>query len=318
MILAGAGADDLLQEHLDSMRRNALQQEFFQPALSSSVSAPASVSELQAIDPAWAWDAPVAHRSPVADAALNPVAAERESAKFLRGERRVTLEPRADFALSEETEASFDPEDPTRPILACPFASVPSLPLIARTPDLSATTDGSLPQEAAHHQESLPTVETLVSLGGVGGVGLGSHSLLDARYLAACVGVAVSEGIACYRTGRAEEAVSKLLPLQAQFSMLGGSAEHADLLSLTLTAAATQSRQLLLARALLRDRATRAPNNGQVQYHLSSVLFATGEYRQAAQARDRALGFGLGQARHMARLAHPDGAMGKNLEPFRG
>lgn len=375
----------MLQEHLESMRRDALENPLFEPAMESSVDCPpaSDPAAMAALDPLWtvprrgphqrpepggsgeraegnaaagadsaaAGDgaageaaaraggaaadeaaAAVAVRSPAAAASPLPMARASEAAldppsfagsAYSRNapegsRKKVAIRPVEEFMVAEMPDAeSLDPDDPARPILPCPMSTLPVLPLRVDVPDFGAIEDGTLPAEAANDPGSLPTRSELVSLGGVGGLGLGSHSILDNRYAAATVGVAIAEGMAAYRMGRSDEAVAKLLPLRSSMHVLGGSRVGRDVFARTLEAAATQSRQLLLARALLRERATNSPNDGQTMFHLSSVLFGTGDYRQAAQSRDRALSFGLGQARHMARQRHPDGAMPKNLEPFR-
>lgn len=172
-----------------------------------------------------------------------------------------------------------------RPILTCPMSSLPVLPLRA-------------PREQDEPNGPNPLLQDdLVSIGGVGGFGLGSHSIIDQRYLAATIGVPLIEGMIAYRQGHYEVCVDKLLPLRSVWHHIGGSHAQLDVLSQTLEAAATQSKQLLLARALLRERLTLRPNSGLAMYHLSSVLYGTGEYRKAAQARDRALRLGLGEER---------------------
>jgi hypothetical protein len=117
------------------------------------------------------------------------------------------------------------------------------------------------------------------------------------RYISATVGVPLAEGMVAYRHGDYATAVDKLLPLRSIWHHIGGSAAQRDVFALTLEAAATQSNQLLLARALLRERITNRPNNALGMYHLSSVLFGTGEVKAAGQMRDRAHRFGLGQER---------------------
>lgn len=165
-----------------------------------------------------------------------------------------------------------------RPVLTCPMSTLPVLPLRPH----SVQDDG---------------VDDVVSIGGVGGFGLGSHSIHDQRYLAATIGVPLVEGLAAYRQGYFELCVDKLMPLRSIWQYIGGSHAQLDVFSQTLEAACTQSKQYLLSRALLRERMTNNPNSGLALYHLSSVLFGTGEYRKAAHARDRALRLGLGEER---------------------
>ena len=136
-----------------------------------------------------------------------------------------------------------------------------------------------------------------MSVGGVGGIGLGSHSIIDNRYITATVGLPLVEGLVAYRRGDYETAVEKLLPVRNMLHYIGGSNAQRDVFALTLEAAATQSRQVVLARSLLRERLTNRANSGLALYHLSSVLYATGEHRAAGQARDRALRLGLGDDR---------------------
>jgi len=356
MIYAAAGEESLLAEHMASMAKAATSKPFFEPAMASSVGAPGTADGMRDVDPAWAHlhgapgaadrageapppgaaASPPPSLAPLGGPPPSPLAVDRPDLAgldppSLRGSafsplaaeserRQVSLAAKEDFPLEAPGDAddmSLDPDDQERPILPTPMSSMPILPLSVQVPDFSAAEDGTLPGAAADDPASLPTRAELVSLGGVGGLGLGSHSVVDSRYTAAVAGVALAEGMAAYRQGRSEEAVAKLLPLKPLWHLLGGSRVQRDVFGLTLEAAATQSRQMLLARALLRERATLSPNDGQTMFHLSSVLFATGDYRQAAQSRDRALRFGLGQARHMARAAHPEGAMPKNLEPFR-
>ncbi|KAA0166550.1 hypothetical protein FNF27_02116 [Cafeteria roenbergensis] len=362
MVLAAAGEESLLADHLASMRSAALRSPLFEPAMSSTVTAPLGPEAMRQADPAWGFlhreealpesaraepseapDAPsesglqrprgregTGPLSPAVRVADEHVAGPDPpslrdspfSAFAPASERRsVVLRSNEEFSLADAPAlplgSEMDPDAQDRPIIPVPMSTLPVLPLEVRVPDFGAVDDGTLPEDAANDPGSLPTRPELVSIGGVGGLGLGSHSLVDPRYVAASVGLAVAEGMAAYRTGRSDEAVSRLLPARSSLSIMGGSRAQRDVFSLTLEAAATQSRRMLLARALLRERATNAPNDGHAMYHLSSVLFATGDYRQAAQSRDRALRFGLGQARHMARQAHPEGAMPKNLEPFR-
>ena len=187
------------------------------------------------------------------------------------------------FSLSAETARGAGGRLP-RPVLTAPFSTLPVLPLRGASPPQGEGEGGSTPPD-------------LVSLGGVGGFGLGSHSVHDMRYVAAAVGVPLAEGMAAYRLGDYATAVDKLLPLRNVWHHIGGSAAQRDVFAQTLEAAATQSRQLLLARALLRERITNKPNGAMAMFHLSSILFSTGESKTASQMRDRALRFGLGQER---------------------
>jgi len=209
----------------------------------------------------------------------------------------------ADIELSEDDAGFTSVEDPfsleaasargagghmPRPVLTAPFSTLPVLPL--RVPEVFEASGGAdLPPSAFGGD--------LVSVGGVGGFGLGSHSVHDMRYIGATVGVPLAEGMVAYRHGDYATAVDKLLPLRGIWHHVGGSAAQRDVFALTLEAAATQSNQLLLARALLRERITNRPNNAMGMYHLSSVLFGTGEAKAAGQMRDRAHRFGLGQER---------------------
>jgi hypothetical protein len=182
-----------------------------------------------------------------------------------------------------------------RPVLTCPMSTLPLLPL--RTTPPPPPDAGGPSTDEADASSSQQHDGFLVSVGGVGGFGLGSHSVVDQQYLTAAVGVPLAEGMVAYRQGRYEEAVDKLLPLRSVLHHIGGSHAQRDIVSLTLEAAATQSRQLLLARALLRERITRRPNNGLPMYHLSSILYGTGEHRLAGHMRDRAKRHGLGEER---------------------
>jgi hypothetical protein len=221
------------------------------------------------------------------EVSLHPVGMERVR------EEELQVRPRLDLTFGPADESAEDVM-PTlasaggrgrRPLLTAPFSVLPVLPLVA--------------EQQGEDGEGSAGAE-LVSLGGVGGLGLGSHSLIDQRYVTAAVGVALAEGMVAYRRGEFEVAVSLLLPLRSMLHVVGGSTVQRDVFLLTLEAAATQSRQVLLARSLLRERLTRRPNAGLAQFHLSSVLYATGEHRLAGQARDRALRLGLGEARAAA------------------
>eukprot|EP01138_Halocafeteria_seosinensis_P001159 gb/GECG01001185.1/.p1 GENE.gb/GECG01001185.1/~~gb/GECG01001185.1/.p1 ORF type:complete len:715 (+),score=65.33 gb/GECG01001185.1/:1-2145(+) len=324
MVLAAAGRDELLQEFLDSMRQFAYGSSLYSEAYSSSIIS--SIDPVEDVD--WMWsgvenewteeqfeaaarnrhsgtdrgtsNAPALSARTFEPGFSNQQPIEGEISYFPTNvedpeEYDTSYMPIPDFELgdhleSRETRVSSDPfkqQELTahgaggytmRPVLTCPMSSLPVLPLRPH----STQEDG---------------VDDVVSLGGVGGFGLGSHSIHDQRYLAASIGVPLVEGLIAYRHGHYELCVDKLMPLRSLWMYIGGSHAQLDVFNQTLEAAATQSKQYLLSRALLRERVTKNPNSGLAMYHLSSILFGTGEYRKAAHARDRALRLGLGEER---------------------
>lgn len=299
LVLVAAGQDALAEEHWRSCVEFA-NKPMYGAALSSAVPCEADPVDDVAWDPAWQqtgteWSAAAFEQGLERDVRSQAgikqtlAAGEPSTAQRMPAANEVST---MQLPMPMTTEG-LDLQQPGtaggqahRPVLCAPFAAMP-------VPQLVTT-------------EAVPA-----SIGGVGGIGLGSHSLHDQRWLMASVGLPLIAGLRAYRQGQYAEAVDALLPVRSLWHQLGGSIVQQDIWHQTLEAAATQSEQLLLARALLRERITKRPNNGLSMYHLSSVLMGLGDVRAGAHMRDRALAHGLGeervstpQANAMARTDH--------------
>lgn len=89
----------------------------------------------------------------------------------------------------------------------------------------------------------------------IDGVGSGGAKVVvDHVWALRVAGLRTAEGMAAYRQGDFAGAVSKLLPVRQDWVHLGGSTVQRDVFGQTLLQAAINSGQLLLARALARER----------------------------------------------------------------